>query len=57
MFIGSKVAGIVKDLYTSGEPLITNWTKVWLVPAGIATVVFILFMLFFKDNRKSLEQI
>jgi nucleoside transporter len=57
MFIGSKVAGIVKDLYTSGEPLITNWTKVWLVPAGIATVVLILFMLFFKDNRKSVEQI
>jgi MFS family permease len=57
MFIGSKVAGIVKDIYTSGEPLITNWTKVWLVPAGIAAVVLILFMLFFKDNTKPVERI
>lgn len=53
MFIGSKVAGIVKDIYTSEETLITNWTSVWLVPAGIATVVLILFMLFFKDNTNS----
>lgn len=57
MFIGSKLAGIVKDLNTSGEPLITNWTNVWLVPAAISAVVLILFMLFFKDNTRSVKQI
>ena len=50
MFIGSIVAGKVKDLFT--ENGLTNWTNVWLVPSGIAIAVLILFMLFFKDNQK-----
>ena len=50
MFIGSIVAGRVKDLFT--ENGLTNWTNVWLVPSGIAIAVLILFMLFFKDNQK-----
>jgi nucleoside transporter len=49
MFIGSVIAGKVKDIYTVEG--ITNWTKVWLVPAGIAAVVLLLFMLFFKDRK------
>jgi nucleoside transporter len=48
MFIGSIVAGKVKDLYT--EAGVTNWFSVWLVPAAIAAVVLILFLVFFKDN-------
>lgn len=51
MFIGSIISGKVKDAYTSGEPMITNWTNVWLVPAGIAAGVLILFVLFFRDNK------
>jgi nucleoside transporter len=51
MFIGSIISGKVKDLYTSGDPAITNWTNVWLVPAGIAAVVLLLFILFFKDKK------
>lgn len=50
MFIGSVISGKVKDLYSTGDPMTTNWTNVWLVPAGIAVVVLILFMLFFKDE-------
>lgn len=50
MFIGSVISGKVKDLYSSGDPVVTNWTNVWLVPAGIAVVVLILFVLFFKDE-------
>ncbi len=49
MAIGSVIAGKVKDLYTVEQ--ITNWTNVWLVPAGIATVVLVLFVFFFRDNR------
>ncbi|HEY8937093.1 MAG TPA: MFS transporter, partial [Cyclobacteriaceae bacterium] len=47
MFIGSIISGKVKDLFTSTT---TNWTNVWLAPAGIAVVVLILFLLFFRDN-------
>jgi nucleoside transporter len=56
MFIGSIIAGQVKDLYSSGDPVITNWTNVWLVPAGIAAVVLLLFVLFFRDNRTTAQE-
>jgi nucleoside transporter len=49
MFVGSVIAGKVKDIYTTDG--ITNWTKVWLVPTGIATVVLLLFILFFNDRK------
>ena len=52
MLIGSIIAGKVKDMYTSGDPAMTNWTDVWLVPAGIAVVVLILFIIMFRDNTK-----
>jgi MFS family permease len=48
MFIGSVIAGRVKDLYTAAE--VTNWLNVWLVPAGIAAVVLVLFFLFFRER-------
>ncbi len=48
MFIGSVIAGRVKDLYTAAE--VTNWLNVWLVPAGIAAVVLVLFFLFFREK-------
>lgn len=48
MFIGSVIAGRVKDQYTANE--VTNWLNVWLVPAGIAAVVLILFFLFFREK-------
>jgi nucleoside transporter len=51
MWIGSLLSGYVKDHYTANE--IVNWRSVWMVPAGIAFVVLILFVLFFKDNRKT----
>lgn len=56
MFIGSIIAGKVKDLYSSGDPVITNWTNVWLVPAGIAAVVLLLFILFFRDNKTTAQE-
>ena len=54
MFIGSLIAGKVKDIYTTqgdAAMAITNWLKVWYVPAGIAAVVLLLFLLFFKDRK------
>ena len=55
MYIGSIIAGYVKDLYTSkgeGNVDVTNWLNVWYVPAGIAAVVLVLFLLFFKDKKE-----
>ncbi len=49
MFIGSVVAGKVKDMYTVEG--VTNWLSVWLVPAGIAGIVLLLFLFLFKDNQ------
>jgi MFS family permease len=54
MYIGSLIAGYVQKAYTTGDGVnaVTNWTNVWLVPAGIAGVVLLLFILFFRDNKK-----
>lgn len=49
MGIGSWISGIVADIYTVDQ--VKNWTSIWLVPAGIAAVVLILFILFFKENN------
>jgi nucleoside transporter len=50
MGIGSKLSGIVLDYYTVDG--VKNWTSVWLVPAGIAAVVLVLFLLFFRDEKR-----
>lgn len=49
MGIGSWIAGVVADIYTVDG--VKNWTNIWMVPAGIAAVVLVLFVLFFKDNK------
>ena len=57
MGIGSKLSGIVLDMYKTGVDAsgkaIYNWTSVWLVPTGIAIVVLILFVLFFSERKSS----
>lgn len=54
MYIGSVISGYVAELYTTGEgpTAVINWTKVWMVPAGIAAVVLLLFMLFFREKDR-----
>ena len=54
MLIGSVIAGKVKDMYTTETA--TNWTGVWLVPAGIAAVVLVLFLLFFREKMNIGDQ-
>ena len=51
MWIGTLLSGYVKDSYTIDK--IVQWKMVWMVPAGIAFGVLILFTLFFKDNKKT----
>jgi len=51
MWIGTLLSGYVKDHYTSND--IVNWKGVWMVPAAIAAVVLVLFVFFFKDNKRT----
>lgn len=59
MYIGSVIAGYVQKMYTtgSGDNAITNWTNVWLVPAGIAAIVLVVFLLLFNEKKKVTEQV
>jgi nucleoside transporter len=51
MFIGSQlISGQVVEHYVTATG--HNWTGIWLVPAGIAAGVFLLFLLLFKENKQ-----
>lgn len=49
MFIGTWFSGFVVEGYKSGDTHL--WQNVWLVPAGIAAVVLVYFIIFFKEKR------
>ncbi|WP_432713359.1 nucleoside permease [Pedobacter sp.] len=49
MLIGFEVAGLITDTYKNVDGSI-DWKMVWIIPAGIAAVVFLLFTLFFNDK-------
>ncbi|MHA8098363.1 nucleoside permease [Aquirufa aurantiipilula] len=53
MGIGSKLSGIVLDHYTSNG--IHDWQAVWMVPAAIAGLVLVLFILFFSDKKETVK--
>lgn len=46
--IGANVSGQIVSAYTDADGVI-NWETVWLIPAGMALVVLILFALLFKN--------
>jgi nucleoside transporter len=49
MFIGTLFSGYVVSGYVT--PTGHDWTKIWYWPAGIAFVVLIYFILFFREKR------
>lgn len=51
MLIGFAVAGAVTDAYKLGENAY-NYKMVWTIPAAIAFVVMLLYLLFFRDEKK-----
>lgn len=53
MLIGFKVAGMITDSYKISDG-VYDYKMIWLIPAGIAAVVFILFSFFFKDEKKQI---
>ena len=54
MLIGFAVAGWITDNYKMADGAV-NWEMVWIIPAGIAVVVFLLFALLFNDKNKAKE--
>lgn len=51
MLIGFFVAGKVSDMYLAADGSHT-WESIWMIPAGIAAVVVVFFLIFFKDESK-----
>ena len=51
MLIGFWIAGIITDTYKLSETLF-NWKTIWIIPSGIALVVFLLFAIFFNDKNE-----
>lgn len=51
--IGFWVAGYVSDMYTSvkNTDIGAFWNQLWIVPAIIAAVVFLIFLIFFKNEK------
>jgi nucleoside transporter len=54
MYIGSILAGMVKDKYSAGEgaAAVTQWFNVWMVPAGIAGAVLLIFLAVFREKKE-----
>ncbi len=50
MLIGSYISGPIVDNWKIGENA-HNWQSIWLIPAGIAAAVLILFLLLFRDKK------
>ncbi|OKS85573.1 nucleoside permease [Mucilaginibacter polytrichastri] len=51
MLIGFKIAGIISDTYNTSAG--HDWKMIWLIPAGIAAVVMVLFLLLFRDKNNT----
>ena len=62
MLIGFEIAGLIKDAYTTTSVVngvstaVSNWKMIWIIPSGIAFIVFLLFAFSFHDkNEKPVE--
>lgn len=51
MLIGFEIAGMITDAYTSSDGAF-DWKMIWIIPAGIAFVVFLLFAISFNDKNE-----
>ncbi len=54
-YLGSKISGFIIDAYYTGAEGDKNWHGIWLTFAIYALVVAVLFMIFFKDDKKQIN--
>lgn len=52
MLIGFKIAGLITDTYTISKDVF-NWKMIWIIPAIIAFIVFLLFAISFKKKNET----
>ena len=55
MLIGFWAAGQISGMYTNADGTHT-WENIWLLPAGFSVLVFILFSIFFKNEKVAYKQ-
>jgi len=55
MLIGFWIAGIVSDVYKVSETQ-HNWSKIWMIAAGIAAIVAVLFFIAFSQTKENSER-
>ena len=53
MLIGYEIAGMITDSYKISDKEF-DYKMIWIIPYIIATDVFILFSVFFKDEKKQI---
>lgn len=51
MFIGFWLAGQVTEHYKTPDG--HDWQQIWMIPAGIAAGIFLIFLIFFKDQKQT----
>lgn len=58
MLIGSYVSGLITEWFAlpAGAAMQFNWQGVWLIPAGIAAVVLVVFLLTFHDRASEQKE-
>ncbi len=54
MLIGFWIAGLIADNYKTGDAT-HDWKMIWMIPAAIAGLIFLLFLIFFKDKKKNIN--
>ena len=60
MFVGSWLSGVVGEHFASqgADGSVThNWQMIWAIPAVLAVVLTILFVVLFKDREPSVKEL
>lgn len=55
-FLGTYIAGKVQAYYTLASPegsIKHDWGNIWLIPGILAAIVMVIFLIFFRDPKKS----
>ncbi len=54
MLIGFWAAGKISAMYTVDS--VHDWKSIWIIPAGIAVVIFLIFLISFKNEKVEYKQ-